>query len=159
MSRATRWSLACVLAIGTVATSASASDPLGVYCIVDKVVLEPSDYPDRAQIWGACAIADRNFVNGSFSAPAKGYFYYAIPLGKEEIVRAEWNDLRQASGTGALVGYGRRYQPVGRFRGSADRVESPDPYPVHMGVLRVGPQIPGHLRELADALKLVARNR
>ena len=159
MSRSTRWSLACFLAAGMLAAPASASDPMGVYCIVDKVVLEPADCPDRAQVWGACAIADRNFANGSFSAPAKGFFYYSIPAGREEIVRAEWNDLRQAAGKGQLVGYGRRYYPAGRFRGVGDSVDAPDPYPIHLGVVNFGAQIPGHLRELADALKLAARTR
>ena len=159
MSRASRWSCACLLSAGVLAASASASDPMGVYCIVDKVVLEPPDCADRAQVWGACAIADRNAANGSFGPPAKGFFYYSIPAGREEIVRAEWNDLRQASGKGQMVGYGRRYYPAGRFRTIADPVESPDPYPIHLGVVNFGAQVPGHLRELAAALKLTARTR
>ena len=51
---------ACLLLAFTVSTPASApvSDRMGVYCIIDKVVLEPQDVPTTAQVHGVCAIAD-----------------------------------------------------------------------------------------------------
>jgi hypothetical protein len=40
-------------------TTALASDPVGVYAYVDKVVLEPSEgKPERIQIWGGFALAE-----------------------------------------------------------------------------------------------------
>jgi hypothetical protein len=67
----------CLLFAATVPVAAS--DPMGVYCIVDKVVLEPADRADRAQIWGTCALANTN--DWYFQAPAKGYFYFSCAVG------------------------------------------------------------------------------
>ena len=86
-------------AVATLAVPAVASDPLGVFCIVDKVVLEPPDCPERAQVWGACAVARGG---NQFDRAAKGYFYYSVPKGREEVARAEWMDLKAAAGTGTL---------------------------------------------------------
>ena len=144
-----------LLAAGLLAVPVAASDPMGVYCIVDKVVYEPTDCPERAQVWGACALASTR--DWRFDAASKGYFYYSIPTGQESVVRAEWTDIRSVAGTGQVVGFGRRYYPVGRFRVAGDKPGSPDPHPIHMGVLKLGPSIPSHLRELADALKIAAR--
>ena len=113
-----------------------ASDPMGVYCIVDKVVLEPADKADLAQVWGTCAIA--NTTDWYFQAPAKGYLYFSAPAGREATARAEWADLKSVAGTGQAVGFGRRYQPVGRIRPADEKPGSPDPYPIHLGVMKVG---------------------
>lgn len=157
MSNPIRATFVALLAAGVLAVPVSASDPMGVYCIVDKVVYEPADRPERAQIWGACALASPE--DWSFQEAAKGYFYYSIPAGREQIVRAEWNDLRSAAGTGQVVGFGRRYSPVGRFRRASDRPEQPDLHPIHTGVLKLGNSVPGHLRELAESLRVAARGR
>ena len=114
----------------------TASDPMGVYCIVDRVVLEPADQAERAQVWGTCAIA--NARDWYFQAPAKGYFYYSLPAGKESVARAEWSDLRAVAGTNEAVGFGRRYMTVGRFRAASESPSAPDPYPIHIGVTKVG---------------------
>ena len=120
----------------TLAVPVVASDPMGVYCIVDKVVLEPADRAERAQVWGVCAVA--NEEDWYFQAPAKGYFYYSAPAGRETVARAEWADLKSVAGTSQAVGFGRRYYSVGRFRKDTEKPGTPDPYPIHLGVMKVG---------------------
>ena len=100
MKHTIRGLAAAVVAVGTMTMPALASDPLGAFCIVEKVVFEPGDCPVRAQVWGACAVA--NPSNGRFEKAAKGYFYYSVPTGNEEVARAEWMDLKAAAGTGAV---------------------------------------------------------
>jgi hypothetical protein len=112
------------------------SDPMGVYCILDKVVLEPAtEEPLRAQLWGVCAVANSN--DWYFQPVARGYFYYSIPTGKDQIVLREWADLKSVAGTGEAVGFGRRYQPVGRFRKAEEAPASPDVYPLNIGVVKM----------------------
>jgi hypothetical protein len=122
----------------TTTIPAPASDMLGVYCIVDKVVLEPADRPDRAQIWGTCATAIPEMGN-LFDKPARGYFYYRIPPGQDDVVRAEWADIRAAAGTGDVVAWGARYAPDGRFRPATEVPTAPDAHPLNFGVSRGKP--------------------
>ena len=112
------------------------SDPMGVYCLVDKVIMEPAERPERAQIWGVCALANDN--DWYFQAPAAGYFYYTVPSTRADAVRAEWQDLKSVAGTKEVVGFGRRYRPVGRLRPATENPTSPDAYPLHLGVTKVG---------------------
>src|SRR5215813_10727678 len=86
-----------VPALAVLVTPPPVSDPLGAYCLVDKVVMEPNDCPDRVQIWGACAVA--NPRNGQFQPAAKGYFYFSIVKGKEDTARGEWMDIAKAAGS------------------------------------------------------------
>jgi hypothetical protein len=153
MARSSRVAALVALAVAVLVLPLRASDPLGVYCLIQKVVLEPADCPDHAQISGACAVA--NPRNGSFETPAKGYFYYSIPAGKEEVVRREWNELKTAAGTMEPVGFGSRYQPVGRLRPATEKPDKPDVYPVNIGVAKLGklwPAPPQLLQQLKDLL-------
>lgn len=114
-----------------------ASDLVGVYAVVEKVVLEPSDTsPQRAQVWGAFAVYDQG--NGStYQTPQRGYLYYNCPQGKESLCAREWADLKSVAGKGIGVGFGHRWEPVGRVRKADEKAASPDPYPIQMGVLKV----------------------
>ena len=120
---------------GTIALYAS--DLVGVYAVVEKVVLEPSDgSAERAQVWGAFAVYDQG--NGStYQAPQRGYLYYACPKGQEVVCRREWSDLKSVAGKETGVGFGRRWEPVGRIRKADEKPGTPDPYPIQMGILRV----------------------
>ena len=137
------------------------SDPMGVYCILEKVVLEPAERPDTAQLWGACAVANTN--DWYFQPAARGYFYYAIaagPASNAQTVRNEWADLKSVAGTGEAVAFGRRYLPVGRFRKAEEKPAAPDPYPLHIGVVKMGTRnaVP-EVREVVTQLKAIARAR
>ena len=141
----------CLLLAATVPVAAS--DPMGVYCIVDKVVLEPAERADRAQIWGTCALANTN--DWYFQAPAKGYFYFAAPAGQEDRARAEWADLKSVAGTSQAVGFARRYRPVGRIRPATEKPDAPEAYPLHNGVTKVSQRVVPEVREVVTKIQQV----
>ena len=139
----------CLLAL--LAVPVSASDPMGVYCAIDKVVLEPASAATTAQVWGTCALANTN--DWYFQAPAKGYFYFAAPKGQEDRARAEWADLKSVAGTGQVVGFARRYRPVGRFRPSTEKPAQPDDYPLHVGVTKASQRTVPEVRDVVAAIQ------
>jgi len=114
-----------------------ASDAIGVYSVVEKVVLEPTDTaPQRIQIWGAFALADGKSPS-SYGPAQRGYLYYTCPQGQDSICRKEWADLKSVAGKGTGIGFGHRYSPTGRVRKADEKASSPDVYPIQMGVVRV----------------------
>lgn len=114
-----------------------ASDFVGVYAVVEKVILEPSDTsPERIQIWGAFALSDQK--SGSAYAPAaRGYLYYTCSRGQESVCRKEWADLKSVAGKDTGVGFGYRWAPNGRVRKADEKPASPDVYPIERGVVKV----------------------
>jgi hypothetical protein len=115
-----------------------ASDFVGVYCLPDRVVLEPNDTePQRIQIWGAFLMTD-GAPGGAYKAAERGYLYYACPTGKDSVCFGEWSDLKALAGTGRAVGLGMRYQPNGHVRKSSEPVGSPEAYPLQMGLTPLG---------------------
>src|ERR1044072_3600220 len=63
LNRLNRLNLVALLLalVGVGLGRALASDPVGIYALVDKVVFEPNETsPERIQIWGAFAIAEGN---------------------------------------------------------------------------------------------------
>jgi hypothetical protein len=129
-----------VIALGICALTTvtlRASDMVGVYAVVEKVLLEPSDTaPERIQIWGAFALSDQK--SGSNYGPAqRGYMYYACPAGREAVCRKEWEDLKTVAGKDTGVGFGARYKDTGRIRKADEKPAAPDVYPIERGVLRL----------------------
>ena len=120
-----------ILWCGVRGTTLNASDPIGIYAIVDRVVLEPSEKaPGRIQVWGAFVLSGPTFTGDSYDPPVRGYLYYALQSGQEETARIEWSDLKKLAGTDQCVGLASRYQPKGRVRSGSEKPESPDPYPL-----------------------------
>jgi hypothetical protein len=113
------------------------SDWIGVYAIIDKVVVEPSaGAPERIRLWGDFSVAtsaDRN----NYDPPQRGYLYFTIKPGKEEATRKEWNDLKALAGTGQVVGLGLRSQLNFKVRKNEDKPASPDEYPIGSGLVRM----------------------
>jgi len=143
---------ACVMAV-----TLSASDMVGVYTVVEKIVLEPSDAaPQRIQIWGAFALSDQK--SGSTYGPAqRGYLYYTCPAGQETVCRKEWEDLKSVAGKDTGVGFGARYKPTGRIRKADETPASPDLYPIERGILRLSA---GHdSLPVIDRIKAALRQR
>lgn len=117
---------------------APVSDPLGLYAVIEKVVLEPSESaPERIQVWGAFALSDAR-SGDAYSTPQTGYLYYRCQAGQETTCRNEWADLKSVAGKGVGVGFGGRYNPTGRVRKASDKPADPDPYPIRMGVVQMG---------------------
>jgi len=116
--------------------TAGVSDPIGVFALVDKVTFEPNPMaPERVQIWGAFALAGKE--GGNFYHPVqRGYLYFSLKPGKEDVCRKEWKDLNSIAGTDQIVGFGRRYETI-RLRKPTDKPTDPDVYPVGTGLARI----------------------
>lgn len=134
-----------------------ASDPIGVYAIVDRVVVEPSSGPpQRIQIFGAFAIAQPD--NPDDYGPAqRGYLYFSCPQGQAEVCRNEWSDVQSVAGKSTGIGFGARRLNNGRVRKADEKPASPDEYPIKMGVMRVSGR-PGQ-NETVARLKAALRER
>jgi len=117
-----------------------ASDPVGIYALIDKVVLEPgTGAPERIQVWGVFALSDGKSSDG-YQAPQRGYLYLALKPGQEAVGRKEWADLKAVAGTGEGVGFGFRYQSKVRVRKADESAQSPDTHPTGVGVTKMGAQ-------------------
>ena len=124
---------ACILA----AVTLRASDFVGVYAVVEKVVLEPSDAaPERVQIWGGFALSEGQ-RGSEYGAAQRGYLYYSCPAGQQATCAREWADLKNVAGKNTGVGFGARYKETGRVRKADQPPASPDVYPIERGVVRL----------------------
>jgi len=134
-----------ILMLVLVATAAAAtavtlwaSDPVGVYGIVEKVVFEPNETsPQRVQVWGAFAVATKNNPN-DYQPAQRGYLYYTLTPGKEDLAKREWNDLKSVAGTGQPVAFSVRWGAKDRLRKTTDAPESADVYTIGTGVVKLG---------------------
>ena len=129
-----------------------ASDPVGVYCLIDKVVLEPNDTaPTTIQIWGAFSFAVPMYapanppgtfgnaqVGDLYGAVATGYLYLTCPAVNDSTCRKEWADLKSVAGKHQIVGFGGRHKNNGRVRKADEKVASPDAYMLNVGVVPLG---------------------
>jgi hypothetical protein len=105
------------------APAVGASGYVGVYGIVEKVVVEPNDAsPERIQLWGAFAFVNGVAEGNAFTAAKRGYLYFRMPTPADPVApdavvaaRREWTDLKAIAGTGQAVGFGR-WQYLGDFR-------------------------------------------
>ena len=121
---------------GVGAGRALASDPVGIYALVDKVVFEPNETnPERIQVWGAFAIAEG--YGYTYKNAERGYLYYKANSEKPAACRNEWTDLKTVAGTGQIVAFGSRYTEKGKLRKKETKPENPDVYPVAMGLTKV----------------------
>lgn len=128
--------LAIVGAALAFAVVVQASDMVGVYGVIEKVVLEPNEQaPSRVQIWGAFAFAEGR--GSTYGRSERGYLYYSCPSGQESACRNEWSDLKSVAGKNTAVGFGMRYKPAGHLRKPDEKVASPDLYPIENGVIKV----------------------
>ena len=105
-----------VVTVLILATPLTASGPLGIYGIVEKVVFEPNEQaPERIQLWGAFAYVDGTAGESLTISPANhGYLYFRLPGAGDgqttaeqlQAIRREWSDLKSVAGTGQAVGFG-----------------------------------------------------
>jgi hypothetical protein len=135
------WVMSAVLFLAAAGT-ASASDPTGIYARIDKVVLEPSaEAPERVQVWGTFALAEGR-GGDTYSKPVRGYLYYSLVKGKEDMCRKEWADLGKVAGKDQCVSFGSRYRPLGTVHKADTKPKNPDPFPLATGVVKVNASHP-----------------
>jgi hypothetical protein len=137
--------------LGIAASGARASDPNGIYAYVDRVVFEPNDAaPERIQVWGGFALAvPRSKSSDEYRDAERGYMYFKLRAGDEEICKKEWADLKAVAGTGQIVSFGSRYDttPVSVRKADA-KVENPDSYPKSWGMNKVRARDYGPINQL-----------
>ena len=115
------WGVLLIVA-ALAAVPLSASGPVAVYGLIEKVVFEPSqDSPERAQVWGAFAYVDGGVSGrGTVSPVRRGYLYFTIPRDRssalETTIRNEWRDLKTVAGTNQAVAFGD-WLYIGTFDG------------------------------------------
>jgi hypothetical protein len=144
-------------AVSLVLSTASASGPVGIYGIVERVVFEPSEAsPRRVQVWGAFAYADIRAAQGwaspaaqqrSASSVERGYLYFALPtlVGGQttpadvELVKREWADLKAVAGTGQAIGFGRWAAGFNdlRIRPASESPTGPATYQTNAGIVKL----------------------
>ena len=142
--------LLCVAALlAGAASTARASDPNGIYAFVDRVVFEPGDArPERIQIWGGFALA-KTGNRHEYGDADRGYLYFKLRAGDEEVCKKEWADLRAVAGTGQLVSFGSRYEKAPpTLRKTDAKPENPDVYPKSWGMNKVRPRDYAPLNQL-----------
>lgn len=127
--------LAATLGLGI----AYASGPIGVYALVDKVAFEPgSANPERIRIWGVFSAAENTSDNSTvYSPPRRGYLYFQLPKGAEELARREWVDLKSVAGTRQVVGFGSSWGTKVRVRKPDEEAKLPGDYPMGNGVVKI----------------------
>jgi hypothetical protein len=134
-----RWSVAvaAVLFTAMAAQSLQASDPIGVYAVVDKVVFAPkTDSPETVQVWGVFALAEGR--GETYSAPKRGYLFFKVDPEKPDVTRKEWNDLKEVAGSRQCVGFGNRYpKQKPTVRASDDKPKEPDQYALGSGIRKM----------------------
>jgi hypothetical protein len=130
-----RFLTASAILAGVLAGAAvlSASGPIGIFGVIEKVVFEPDQAnAERAQIWGAFVYAEGGITNqgGQVSPIRHGFLYFrlapAAASAQTNLVRAEWRDLSSVAGTGQVVGFGN-WGYIGGFGGLDPAVKSTQP--------------------------------
>jgi hypothetical protein len=130
-----------VLALAACLAVVHASGPIAVYALVDKVAFEPNaDKPERIRISGVfITAAERSDV---YSAPQRGYLYFALPGQNFELVLREWSDLKSVAGTRQVVGLGSSWAATVRVRKPDEEAKSPDDHPPGNGLVKVNSDQP-----------------
>ena len=161
--------VAVLFTLASGAVALGASDPLGVYAVVTKVVMEPDECaPTKVQIWGAFSYADPR--TGGYGAVQRGYLYCMVPKGATpaldqsngRISGAEWADLKVLVGSSEVVGFGARRGALGRVRPATEKPDNPDVYPLNVGVVRLRDNqwaVGAWYTDLAASLKKAATGR
>jgi len=138
------------------ASSARASDPVGVYGFVDRVVFEPSEAaPERIQVWGAFALAKKSPGNLEYSDAERGYLYFKLRPGDEAVCKKEWADLKAVAGKREIVAFGSRHEEPQPTRRKLDaKAENPDVHPKGLGVTKLHPELKER-QQIKQLLKLM----
>lgn len=158
--------LGALLAGAAFAGTAHASDPMGIYSLVEDVAVEPGGEgtPAAIRIYGVHALAYRpqsgsTRGQGLYTEPDEGYLYFRCGAADAEACALEWKDLQAAVGDDRCAAYGHRYltdpEPNGRLRSFDEAPEDPDSYPIGQGVVMVSQ---GDW-EICEALRAFAASR
>jgi hypothetical protein len=125
-----------ITSVVLLAAPSVASDPIGVFALIDRVSVVPNaENPETIQIWGVFALSPRTPGNAYLPAQ-RGYLYYSVNGRNERATRAEWSDLATAAGSGQVIGFGARFENPGRVRRASEAPKDPDVYPLGFGLAK-----------------------
>jgi len=146
-----------LLTLASTGARPSSSDPIGIYALVDRVVLLPDERaPTQVEIWGAFAIA-RGY--GDYCvAPTRGYLLFKAGKDRDADV-AQWRELATLAASNTPVGFSSRHHQAGvDMRVCEPGSQRPEPVTYHadFGLSRTGRADYGPLRELRLLPKPVA---
>ncbi len=120
---------------------AQASGPIAVYALVDTVTFEPNgEHPERVRVSGVFITAEPR--SDVYSAPQRGYVYFALPSQNKELALREWADLKSVAGTRQVVGLGSSWASQVRVRKPDEEPKSPDNHPLGNGMVKVNSDQP-----------------
>lgn len=147
-----------LLVIAIFAKLVSASGPIAVYALIDKVTLQPnSDQPQRILIYGVFSTA-RGQNGSAYSEPQRGYLCFSLPAqgpvggGQDprQLALTEWSDLHSVAGTRRVVGFGGAWYGKVRVRQSpTEAANDPDVYTLNFGVKKLDASNP-NAKQLLD---------
>ena len=126
------------LLVAAALSASPPSDPVGVYAIVDRVVLEgDAARPTAIIVYGTFAVSDQK-GGDHYLGPTKGYMYFKVGS-NESATRAEWNDLKAVAGKKELVGFAVKWMrnSPGRVRCATETPKDPDEYTINVGLTRI----------------------
>jgi hypothetical protein len=130
-----------VLAITLCLGVGKASGPIAVYALVDNVAFEPNaDKPERIRVSGVFITAEPR--SNVYSAPQRGYLYFAARTRYDEQAFREWADLKSIAGTRQVVGFGSSWSAKVRVRKPGEEAKDPDEYAMGNGVVKVNADQP-----------------
>ena len=129
-----------------------ASDRVGVYAVIDKVIFEPNaSNPERVQLWGTFAVATRN-NRDDYDPVQRGYLYFATSA-QRAMTHAEWKDLSSVAGSKRIVAFSSRFGQSVRVRANAEKPAAPDAYVLGIGVNVIQPDLDyAPIKALASAI-------
>jgi hypothetical protein len=89
----------------TIASTVRAGGPPPVYVVIDEVITEPSDKPERVTIRGSFIRVEKDH-SYDYGKPVEGVVCLSLDPKKADACRAEWKTLAKAAGTGKAVAVG-----------------------------------------------------
>jgi hypothetical protein len=130
--------LTAMLAVGAgmlFTSPARAGGPPPMYVVVDTVVMEPTDAPERITIRGSF-IRVNDGPGRDYGPPVEGFVTLKLDPAKAAASRTEWKKWAKAAGTGKVVAVGichdggsmlqAKIHKPGEKPGAADAVYTPD---------------------------------
>ncbi|MEO8481373.1 MAG: hypothetical protein ABI634_04135 [Acidobacteriota bacterium] len=155
----TKAALLAAVAVGITlgAGEVRASDPVGIYGVVDRVSVTPlTGGQPTAQIWGTFVVAvtppgSTYKPEEAYGKVQKGYLLFTCEANQKPLCDAEWNDLKSVAGRGDVVGFGTRWGTAPRVRSAEQARGEPDVYRMNVGVVKMGRN--GDYPTIASALK------
>ena len=135
---------AAVVVVGFCPGVAHASGPIGVYALVEKVTFEPNaDKPERIRISGVFITTEETPDNSTvYLAPQRGYLYFRLPKGNEELARREWVDLKSVAGTRQVLGLGSSWITKVHVWKTDTAAITPEDYPMGNGLVKINADQP-----------------